>query len=173
MPPWTPLSSQKPAVYDSPLSLAETASIFSEMLLSEKIRTELTTEEYKEFLNEKLSDTFATIFRQIQYIAFEKHVHEAVFAGQNLPTTISTVCGERTGKDVRTDMKHDVEAENESGWSMIPHIFATPFYCYAYAFGISSYSRSIIATERMSELRRELQGHPPRRRLQTSKRPPR
>lgn len=71
---------QKPAVYDSPLSLAETASIFNEMLLSEKIRKELSTEEYKEFLNEKLSDTFATIFRQIQYIVFERRAHEAIFA---------------------------------------------------------------------------------------------
>lgn len=54
------------------------------MLLSEKIRKELSTEEYQEFLNEKLSDIFATIFRQISYVAFERRVHEAIFAGQEL-----------------------------------------------------------------------------------------
>lgn len=127
---------QKPAVYSSPLSLAETASIFSEMLLSEKIRKELTTEEYKEFLNEKLSDTFATIFRQIQYIAFEKRVHEAIFAGQELTYhDFNRMWREEQIRMTGESIIYDVTAENESSWSMIPHIFATPFYCYAYAFG--------------------------------------
>lgn len=71
---------QKPDVYHSPLCLAETASIFCEMLLSEKIKKSLTDEEKTEFLNEQLSDTFASIFRQIQYIAFEKRVHDTTAA---------------------------------------------------------------------------------------------
>lgn len=127
---------QKPAVYDSPLSLAETASIFSEMLLSEKLRKELTPEEYKEFLNEKLSDVFATIFRQIQYIAFEKRAHEAIFAGEELTYhDFNRMWREEQIHMTGTSVTYDVDATGESGWSMIPHIFATPFYCYAYAFG--------------------------------------
>jgi oligoendopeptidase F len=127
---------QKSAVYGSPLSLAETASIFSEMLLSEKIRKELSTEEYKEFLNEKLSDTFATIFRQIQYIVFEKRVHEAIFAGQELTYhDFNRMWREEQIRMTGESIAYDVTAENESSWSMIPHIFASPFYCYAYAFG--------------------------------------
>lgn len=127
---------QKPAVYDSPLSLAETASIFSEMLLSEKIRKELSVEEYREFLNEKLSDTFATIFRQIQYIIFERRVHEAIFAGQELTYhDFNRMWREEQIRMTGDRVMYDVDAENESTWSMIPHIFASPFYCYAYAFG--------------------------------------
>lgn len=127
---------QKPAVYDSPLPLAETASIFNEMLLSEKIRKELSVEEYKEFLNEKLSDVFATIFRQIQYITFERRAHEAIFSGQELTYhDFNRMWREEQVKMCGTNMKHDVPAEEESTWSMIPHIFASPFYCYAYAFG--------------------------------------
>ena len=127
---------QKPAVYDSPLSLAETASIFNEMLLSEKIRKELSLEEYKEFLNEKLSDVFATIFRQIQYIVFERRVHQAIFDGEELTYhDFNRMWREEQVRMTGEKLVHDVSAEDESGWSMIPHIFASPFYCYAYAFG--------------------------------------
>lgn len=127
---------QKPAVYDSPLSLAETASIFSEMLLSEKIKQVLSLEERAEFLNEQLGDFFATIFRQIQYVAFEKRVHEAIASGQELTYhDYNAMWREEQIKMCGTDMAHDVPDTEESGWSMIPHIFASPFYCYAYAFG--------------------------------------
>lgn len=127
---------QEAPVYDSPLSLAETASIFCEMLLSEKIRSMITPDEYREYLNERLGDVFATIFRQVQYVIFERQVHTEIQGG-----------GELTYKDLnrlwRTEqdklyggiVEYDVAAEEESGWSMIPHIFHSPFYCYAYAFG--------------------------------------
>jgi oligoendopeptidase F len=65
-------------VFDSPLSLAETASIFNEMLLSDRIQKFLNKKEKIEFLNKKLEDIFATIFRQIQYVNFEKIVHERI-----------------------------------------------------------------------------------------------
>lgn len=69
---------QEAPVYDSPLSMAETASIFAEMLLGEKVKSLVSTEEYKDYLNERLGDIFATIFRQVQYVIFEKQVHEAI-----------------------------------------------------------------------------------------------
>ena len=106
------------------------------MLLSEKIKSGLSTEERAEFLNEQLSDYFATIFRQIQYVAFEKRVHEAIANGQELTyTDYNVMWREEQIRMCGPDMAHDVSAEEESGWSMIPHIFASPFYCYAYAFG--------------------------------------
>ena len=64
--------------------MAETASIFSEMLLGEKIKSLVTVGEYKEYLNERLGDIFATIFRQVQYVAFEREVHTQIHAGQEL-----------------------------------------------------------------------------------------
>ena len=64
--------------------MAETASIFSEMLLGEKVKSLVSTDEYKEYLNERLGDIFATIFRQVQYVTFERQVHEQIHAGAEL-----------------------------------------------------------------------------------------
>jgi oligoendopeptidase F len=58
--------------------MAETASIFSEMLLGEKVKSMVSNEEYKDYLNERLSDIFATIFRQVQYVIFERKVHDII-----------------------------------------------------------------------------------------------
>ena len=58
--------------------MAETASIFSEMLLGEKVKSLVTPEEYKEYLNERLGDIFSTIFRQVQYVIFEREVHNQI-----------------------------------------------------------------------------------------------
>lgn len=127
---------QEAPVYDSPLSMAETASIFSEMLLGEKVKSIVSTEEYKDYLNERLGDIFATIFRQVQYVVFEKQVHEAIHAGQELSyKDLNKLWRAEQDKLYGGVVQYDVPAEDESGWSMIPHIFHTPFYCYAYAFG--------------------------------------
>jgi len=127
---------QEAPVYDSPLSLAETASIFSEMLLGEKVKSLVSKEEYKEYLNERLGDIFATIFRQVQYVIFEKKVHEQIFSGNELSyKDFNTLWRAEQDKLYSGIVKYDTDAESESGWSMIPHIFHSPFYCYAYAFG--------------------------------------
>ena len=129
---------QPEAVYDSPLSLAETASIFNEMLLSEHLLNDknLTKEDKINLLENKLGDVFSTIFRQIQYVDFEKQVHTNIqqnkqFSHQDYCKTWRNTQEKMTWKSI----KYDVKAEEESSWSMIPHIFHTPFYCYAYAFG--------------------------------------
>lgn len=127
---------QEAPVYDSPLSMAETASIFSEMLLGEKVKSLVSTEEYKDYLNERLGDIFATIFRQVQYVMFEKQVHEAIHIGQELTYKELNVLWRAEQEKLYGGMvRYDVDAERESWWSMIPHIFHSPFYCYAYAFG--------------------------------------
>ncbi len=127
---------QEWAVYDSPLSLAETASIFSEMLLWEKLKTMISKEEYAEYLNERLWDIFATIYRQVQYVAFEKKVHETIHDGQELTyKELNLLWRAEQSKLYGNEIQYDIDGGEESGWSMIPHIFHTPFYCYAYAFG--------------------------------------
>jgi oligoendopeptidase F len=127
---------QEAPVYDSPLSMAETASIFSEMLLGEKVKSLVSAEEYKEYLNERLGDIFSTIFRQIQYITFEREVHEQIYRGEELSYKDLNVLWRREQEKLYGGVvRYDVEWEDESGWSMIPHIYHSPFYCYAYAFG--------------------------------------
>ncbi len=116
--------------------MAETASIFSEMLLGEKVKSLVSTEEYREYLNERLGDIFATIWRQVQYVIFERQVHEQIHKGDELSyKDLNTLWRSEQDKLYGGIVRYDTDAENESGWSMIPHIFHTPFYCYAYAFG--------------------------------------
>ncbi len=127
---------QEAPVYDSALSMAETASIFSEMLLGEKVKSLITPEEYKEYLNERLGDIFSTIFRQVQYVIFEREVHNQIHSGQEITYKELNSMWRNSQESLYNGMiSYDVDADNESGWSMIPHIFHTPFYCYAYAFG--------------------------------------
>ena len=116
--------------------MAETASIFSEMLLGEKVKSLVSNEEYKEYLNERLGDVFATIFRQVQYVAFERQVHEQIHSGAELSyKDLNTLWRSEQEKLYAGVVRYDAPAEEESGWSMIPHIYHSPFYCYAYAFG--------------------------------------
>jgi oligoendopeptidase F len=127
---------QEAPVYDSALSMAETASIFAEMLLGEKVKSLVNPDEYKEYLNERLGDIFATIFRQVQYVAFEREVHTQIHSGEELSyKDLNTLWRKHQDSLYGGVVNYDVDAEDESGWSMIPHIFHTPFYCYAYAFG--------------------------------------
>ena len=116
--------------------MAETASIFSEMLLGEKVKSLVSKEEYKDYLNERLGDIFATIYRQVQYVAFERTVHTQIHAGEELSyRDLNTLWRVEQEKLYRGVIRYDVAGEEESGWSMIPHIYHSPFYCYAYAFG--------------------------------------
>jgi oligoendopeptidase F len=127
---------QKPQVYYSGTSMAETASIFNETLLNNALEKTLTESEKLGFLENQLSDIFSTIFRQVQYTLFEKRVHEAVYNGQELSyNDFNKIWREEQTKMTGDYVEYSLEAEKESGWSSIPHIFATPFYCYSYAFG--------------------------------------
>lgn len=127
---------QEAPVYDSPLSMAETASIFSEMLLWEKVKSLVSKDEYREYLNERLGDIFATIFRQVNYVTFERKVHEQIYRWAEFTyKDLNVLWRAEQEKLYGGSLTYDVSAEEESGWSMIPHIFHTPFYCYAYAFG--------------------------------------
>ena len=129
---------QPEAVYSSPLSLAETASIFNEMLLSEYLLSNknLSKEDKIYLLEHKLSDVFATIFRQVQYVDFERQVHNWIYEGKQFSHKDYCKLWRTTQEKMSwKTVKYDVPAEEESSWSMISHIFHTPFYCYSYAFG--------------------------------------
>jgi oligoendopeptidase F len=119
-------------VQDAPLPLAETASTFSELLLYDNISSEITDNEKKIMLSEKIDDLYATIMRQSYFTIFEKDAHEIIGNG----TTIDEISKiylknlkEQFGSSV--DLSEDFAIE----WSCIPHFYHTPFYCYAYSFG--------------------------------------
>ena len=48
------------------------------------VKSMVSKEEYKDYLNERLSDIFATIFRQVQYVIFERKVHDIIHSGQEV-----------------------------------------------------------------------------------------
>ena len=128
---------QPDEVYDSPLSLAETASIFNEMLLSKYLLKDenLDKNEKIYLLENKLGDIFATIFRQIQYVDFELEVHNGIYAWKQYShEDYCKIWREKQELMSWNTLEYDVKAEEETSWSMIPHIYHTPFYCYSYAF---------------------------------------
>ncbi len=118
------------------MSLEETASIFNETLLNEKLRNDMDDKSKLEFLDGNLGDIFATIFRQIQYILFERRVHNEFYAQKELTyKDFNRMWREEQIKLCGDEVVFDTPANEDIGWSTIPHIFVTPFYCYAYAFG--------------------------------------
>ena len=114
---------------DTPLTTAETASIFAEMLLFEEIKSSLSNEELIEVYASKLEDIFATLFRQIVFTNFERRVHDA---DELKPEDYNRIWMEENEKMFN---KSVVLTKNyEIWWSYIPHFIHSPFYCYAYSY---------------------------------------
>ncbi|TLD85044.1 M3 family oligoendopeptidase [Helicobacter sp. MIT 11-5569] len=116
---------------DTPLTTAETASVFAEMLLFEKMQQSLEKEEKIALYAGKLEDVFATLFRQNVFTNFERLVHkqEGELSTEILNTLWQQENQKMFGKSV-------ILTENyKLWWSYIPHFIHTPFYCYAYSYG--------------------------------------
>lgn len=128
--------SRKAGILESsaPLTMAETASVFGEMLVFEKILAGVKDPRKRlQLLCGKIDDNFATVFRQIALTDFELRAHEAgmkkgELAEEELNGFWIGANADLYGKSVTlTDgYRH--------GWKYIPHFVHTPFYCYAYAF---------------------------------------
>lgn len=115
------------------LPLAETASVFAEILLTERLLAEQSDPlARRELLAASVDDMYATVMRQAFFVIFEKAAHEAVLANKS-PEEINALyrglLDEMFGDSV------EVGAEFQHEWVSIPHIYNTPFYCYAYSFG--------------------------------------
>ncbi len=122
-----------PTTFHSSLPLSETASVFGEMLLNDKLLAEETDPEVRRtVLNSFLGDNYATIIRQAFFVLFEKEAHRMVQEGAT-PAQLQEVylanLREQFGDAVAVDDLFALE------WLLIPHIYDRPFYCYAYAFG--------------------------------------
>lgn len=115
------------------LPLAETASVFAEMLLTERLLAERPDPAaQRELLGAALDDIYATVLRQAGFTRFEQQAHDAVRDGASageLSELYLTGLQEQFGDSVELPEEFRLE------WVSIPHIYQTPFYCYAYSFG--------------------------------------
>lgn len=127
-------ASDKPiSVSHAPLPLAETASVFGEMLLNEQIYKKLNREKKKIFLVEQIDDMYATIMRQAFFTIFEIEAHKYT-AEQSV--TIDNI-SDLYMNNLKTQFGDSLRISDDFKWEWlyIPHFFHTPFYCYAYSFG--------------------------------------
>jgi len=119
--------------FHPPLVLAETASVFGEMLLFDNnLREEKNKEIKRGMLMDKISSVYATIGRQAYFVVFEEEAHRTVNEG----ATVSDLCALYL-RNLREQFGEAVQVPDEFKWewTYIPHIYHTPFYCYAYSFG--------------------------------------
>lgn len=118
----------------TPLTLAETASVFGEMLTFRSLleRTE-TKSERKILLAGKVEDMLNTVVRQIAFYSFERKVHlarkEGELTSDQLCDIWMSVQADSLGPAIRMGEGY------ETYWTYIPHFIHSPFYVYAYAFG--------------------------------------
>ena len=118
---------------DTPLTLAETASIFGEGLVFEKLLGEASAAERRGLLAGKIEDGINTVVRQIAFHRFESRFHAARVQGELSADEIGSlwmeIMSESLGPAVRLDRGY------RHYWAYISHFIHAPFYVYAYAFG--------------------------------------
>ena len=121
------------AVSHAPLPLAETASVFAEMLLNEKLAEEMTEQGRSILLAEQIDDMYATIMRQSYFTLFEIDAHSKVIEKNANIDNVSNLYK----KNLQDQFGNSVIVSDDFmwEWTYIPHFYHTPFYCYAYAFG--------------------------------------
>jgi oligoendopeptidase F len=119
--------------FHSTLPLAETASVFGERILSDALMTQERNKAVQQgLLVSQLDDIYATVLRQAYFVRFEKAAHQMVAdgaTGDQLAKFYFDELKQQFGKSVK------VPEEFQWEWLTIPHLFASPFYCYAYSFG--------------------------------------
>jgi oligoendopeptidase F len=118
----------------TPLTLAETASVFGEMLTFKRLLSQTKNAKQRQaLLAGKVEDMINTVVRQIAFYSFERAVHTERKNGELTAERIGqiwlSVQGESLGPAI------DIRPGYENFWMYIPHFIHSPFYVYAYAFG--------------------------------------
>ncbi len=119
--------------FHSSLPLAETASTFGEMMLTEKLLAEETDEAVRrDILFKQMDDAFATILRQVYFALFEREAHAMIQKNASVDEISAAYM-----ENLKEQFGDSVELSDEFKWEWvsIPHIYHTPFYVYAYSFG--------------------------------------
>lgn len=127
------------------LPLAETASVFAEMLTFERLQAQLADPRARlALLCSRIEDSFATVFRQITLYRFEQAAHRARRSEGELPTERYNALWQEESQTLFGDAVR-LGDDHAWWWLYIPHFINTPFYVYAYAFGellvLALYSR--------------------------------
>jgi oligoendopeptidase F len=121
---------------DTPLTLAETASVFGEMLTFQALlKRETDPAKRKILLAGKVEDMLNTVVRQIAMHEYERRVHDARKQGELSPDEISIIWLETQREALGSGIKLPGGTDYAIFWSYIPHFIHVPFYVYAYAFG--------------------------------------
>ncbi|MEM7034607.1 MAG: M3 family oligoendopeptidase [Chloroflexota bacterium] len=119
--------------FHSSLPMAETASVFSEMLLTDHLLANETDPQVRrDLLATAIDDAYATVLRQAYFVLFEREAHKMVMENKTV---------EEINEAYMANLKQqfgdviDIDEGFKWEWIMIPHIYRVPFYCYAYSFG--------------------------------------
>jgi oligoendopeptidase F len=118
----------------TPLTLAETASVFGEMLTFRKLLAGTTDKKQrKAMLTAKVEDMINTVVRQIAFYTFERKVHTERRAGELTAERLNAIWLEVQAESLGPAI--ELRPGYETFWCYIPHFVHSPFYVYAYAFG--------------------------------------
>lgn len=119
---------------DTPLTLAETASVFGEQLtFREMVRREKNEKRRKRLIAAKVEDMLNTVVRQIAFLEFEKRVHGERRKGELSLDRICQIWMDVQSESLGPAIK--ISGDYKYFWTYIPHFIHSPFYVYAYAFG--------------------------------------
>ncbi|NUM48410.1 MAG: oligoendopeptidase F, partial [Anaerolineales bacterium] len=129
------LASGNPLLTVNPsLPLAETASTFGEMVLVDYLLAREDDQQVRtDMLFRQVDNAYATIMRQIFFALFEREAHEMIQQGASVDDLAEAYL-----KNLQTQFGDAMEIDDDFRWEWvgIPHIYKTPFYVYAYAFGL-------------------------------------
>lgn len=117
----------------TPLTLAETASVFGEMLTFQSLLNAASPAQRRIMLSAKVEDMLNTVVRQIAFYEFERLLHDERRSGELMPDRIGEIW-----MQVQTESlgpAFEFTPEYSVFWSYVPHFIHSPFYVYAYAFG--------------------------------------
>jgi oligoendopeptidase F len=127
-------ASQGHFLAQTPLTLAETASVFGEMLTFQKLLAETTdAKSRRTLLASKTEDMLNTVVRQIAMLQFERVVHKERRDGEISAERLGEIWMETQYESLGPTLRFD--DGYKWFWSYIPHFIHSPFYVYAYAFG--------------------------------------
>jgi oligoendopeptidase F len=121
------------ATFHSSLPLAETASVFAEMQLTQRLlKQEQDPAVRRDLLAHAIDDAYVTVLRQAYFSLFERDAHRMIVEGKSFDEVAAAYMAnlvEQFGDSV------EVADEFKWEWISIPHIYNSPFYTYAYSFG--------------------------------------